>query len=127
MTQYAVSDLHNNTYTAWRMVEDDWELLPNETRLASLEGLQEREAPPLPKTAYEILTQMRGLFGTQALAVQYEFRQVMVEVQASAEAGNIPLMRYIIEQLDFTNRSTITPTQGEVFRDLFLSCFEEND
>jgi hypothetical protein len=57
-------------------------------------------------------------------AVQYEFRQVMVEVQASAEAGNIPLMRYIIEQLDFSNRTTITPTEGEVFRDLFLSCFD---
>jgi hypothetical protein len=106
------------------MVEEDWELLPNETRLERLDGLQERQAPPPPKTAQDILTQMRGLFTGQPLAVQYEFRQVMVEAQASAEAGNIPLMRYIIEQLDFRNRTTITPTEGEVFRDLFLSCFD---
>jgi hypothetical protein len=33
-------------------------------------------------------------------------------------------MRYIIEQMDFSHAKTITPTQGEGFRTLFLKCFE---
>jgi hypothetical protein len=87
----------------------------------SLEGLT---LEPPPKSAREILVQMRGLFGTQPLALQYEFKQVVAEVQAAAESGNIPLMRYILERLDFTTSQVITPQQGEQFRAAFLACFD---
>jgi hypothetical protein len=86
----------------------------------SLEGLT-LETPP--KTAREILLQMRSLFGTQPLPLQYAFKHVVAEVQAAAEGENIPLMRYILERLDFTSSQVITPTQGELFRTAFLSCF----
>ena len=124
MTLYAVSDLQANTYKGWRMIEEGWEINPNETIVTSLEGLREWQAPPAPKSAQAILLEMRQLFGGQALPVQYEFRQVVAEVQAAAESENIPLMRYIIEHVDFSHASTISPTQGEAFRTLFLTCFE---
>ena len=124
MTLYAVLDLQQNTYKAWRMIEEGWEVNPTESIVTSLEGLSEWQAPPPPKSAQAILLEMRQLFNGQSLPVQYEFRQVVAEVQAAAESENIPLMRYIIEHLDFSTATTITPTQGEAFRTLFLTCFE---
>jgi hypothetical protein len=123
MTLYAVTDLEANTYKAWRMIEEGWELNANESIVTSLEGLSEWQVPPPPKSAQAILLDMRQLFTGQALPVQYEFRQVVAEVQAAAESENLPLMRYIIEQMDFSRAKTITPTQGETFRTLFLNCF----
>ncbi|MCE2930042.1 MAG: hypothetical protein LW809_01475 [Vampirovibrionales bacterium] len=124
MTLYAVSDLQANTYKGWRMIEEGWETTPNESVVTSLEGLSEWQAPPPPKSAQAILLEMRQLYTGQALPVQYEFRQALVEVQAAAESENLPLMRYIIEQMDFSHAKTITPTQGEGFRTLFLECFD---
>jgi hypothetical protein len=124
MILYAVTDLHEQTYKAWRMIEEGWELAPNETFVTSLEGLSEWQAPPPPKSAQSILLEMRQLFTGQPLPVQYEFRQVVAEVQAAAESDNIALMRYMIEQMDFSHAKTINPTQGETFRTLFLKCFD---
>jgi hypothetical protein len=75
------------------------------------------------KTSLDILKDLRQLFSNQALPVQYEFRQVMTEVQVAAEAGNIPLMRYVIEQLDLSTTKTLSPTQAEGVRVLCLNCF----
>jgi hypothetical protein len=78
---------------------------------------------PVPKTARDILLAMRAMFGSQPLPVQYEFKQVVAEVQAAAESGNVLLMKYIIERLDFTTSTTVSVAQGVQFKQAFLSCF----
>jgi hypothetical protein len=94
-----------------------WQLCSN------LEGLSPWQAPPPEQSATDILLHMRSLFSNQPLALQYEFRQAMAEVQAATEANNIALMRYIIERIDFTQSTLITSEQGEQIRTLFLGCF----
>lgn len=97
---------------------------PERYEVMSLDDLTGLNLEPLPKTARNIILQMRGLFANQPLPLQYEFKHVVAEIQAAAESGNIPLMRYILERLDFSVSQVITPQQGEVFRTAFLGCFD---
>jgi hypothetical protein len=88
--------------------------------IPTLEGLTPE---PMPKSALQILESMRKLFSSQNVQLQYEFRQIMAEVHVAATGNNIPLMRYMIGQLDFANSQTVTPTQGLMLKAAFLSCF----
>jgi|GEM_PF-6491618 len=87
----------------------------------SLKGLSPE---PLPPSATKVIAKMRALFQSQPLALQYEFKQGMAELEGAATSQNLELMRYMIEQLDFSGSELLTVEQGEGFRALFLSTFD---
>jgi hypothetical protein len=70
---YAVSDLVNDTYTGWRMVQDNLELKENETFAESLDGLMELAPPPPPKTPLEKRDIVADLFKQRPLAERVAF------------------------------------------------------
>lgn len=73
---------------------------------------------PKPKTADDLLNELGGVFQSADLSVQYAFLQPMAGVSAAAKGGNVPLMRYIIEQTD-------VPEELEPFKQSMLAVFEE--
>ena len=68
---------------------------------------------PLPKSVNEVLQDLRGLFQGLSLAVQYQHTAAMATIESAALSGNLPLMRYSIEQLG------IDPA----FKEALLACF----
>lgn len=72
------------------------------------------EAPPL--SGEELLVQLRALFRGLSVQEQYGFRQTMAEVVSAAQGNNIPLMRYIIEQVTL-------PANMESLRASLLAVF----
>jgi hypothetical protein len=68
---------------------------------------------PPPKSVDDVLQALRGLFQGLSLAVQYQHTATMAAIESAALSGNLPLMRYSIEQLG------IDPD----FKAALLACF----
>ena len=73
---------------------------------------------PKAKKASDYLDALSALFQAVDLATQYAFLQPMSGVTSASQRGNIPLMRYIIEQEN-------VPPEFEEVKQTMLSVFEE--
>jgi hypothetical protein len=91
--------------------------------LVVLESLGTLTPEPKPPSAIVVIERMRTLFQSQPLPLQYEFKQGLAEIEGAAMSNNIPLMRYIVEQLDLSGSQLLTVEQGEGFRAMFLATF----
>jgi hypothetical protein len=67
-------------------------------------------------TGDDLLLQLRSVFRSLSVTQQYNFRQTMSEVVTAAQGDNIPLMRYIIEQVAL-------PPEMESLRSALLATF----
>jgi hypothetical protein len=101
---YAVSNLTNNTYTGWRMAQDNLGLKENETFAESLDGLTELAPPPPPKTPQEKLEELTAFMLTQSTATQVSFIVTSTCVKTALEAGSLGLALALVEA---------TPTGGD--------------
>ena len=100
MPFYAFTNLTNNTYTSFRMVEKEWELGVGETLVEanSLEGYSEAIPPTPPLSTEEKRIMLSQQLRQLPALTRRDFKQVAQDVDAYLRNEDIENAIYTLEQ-----------------------------